>query len=234
MATKEDGKRGALIANYVWPNADGTSLTNLSENDGSNIHQCLHNEIGEDFPYDLVNCGAPDRQFKVWEAARATTAIPGLFEHFKHANQQVYLGGPAFCTDTARVALQEAYRLWPVLHQRHPDLLLSIGARQPEGPVQTDPPPGDCYIRLNTEPPNSSFQPDEMTAFNIADLETDMEPFPETFNDAVDAIVDRLISTSFYFELSHEPYEEKPGRVRVQGMVPHNRSFKEKMAMRIY
>lgn len=225
VATKEDGKRRALIANYVRPNTDDISSPSLSKDDSSNIFQCLPDEKEKDAPFDFVNGGVPDRQFKVWEAARATTAIPGLFEHFRHASQQIYLGGPESHPDTARATLHEARLVWPMLASRHLDLLLSIGGKRSEGSAQPDTPPENCYIRLNTKPLNTSLHEDNMTAFEFVDLETAMEADPESFNTALDSLVYLLISTSFYFEPSDEPHEDGPGRVRVQGMAPCNRGL---------
>jgi hypothetical protein len=232
-ATKEDGKRGALIANYVRPSADGTSLLSPSD-DSNDILQSLPSEKGENAPYDFVHCGVPDRQFKVWEAARATTAIPGLFEHFTHASQQIYLGGPGFCTDTARVALREAHRLWPAMGQQRPDLLLSIGARRSEDPAQLDVPPGDFYFRIDTGPPNSSLHHDEMTAFSLADVEMAVEAYLQNFTTASHTLAYRLVSTSFYFEPSQKPYEDETDRVNVQGMKSYKRELEIKMAILIY
>jgi hypothetical protein len=219
-ATKEGGKRGALIANYIRPN----SVPALSGKTSNTKSESMPSDSGKDATYEFVRCGIPGKQFKVWEAARATTAIPGLFEHFMHANQQVYLGGPGFNTDTARVALYEARNLWPGLELQRPDLLLSIGGEPPE---QSGLLSSDYHIRLSPGTSKMASNGDQMAAFNFTDTETSREALPERFTTPMDELFYRLLSTSFYFDPTHVQYEKDHNQVTVQG-----RPFTDEIANR--
>jgi hypothetical protein len=187
----------------------------------------MSSDSGKDATYEFVRCGLPGKQFKVWEAARATTAIPGLFEHFVHANQQVYLGGPGFNTDTARVALYEAHSLWPGLELQRPDLLLSIGGGSSKGPEQSDLLSSDYHIKLSPGTSKKASNGDQMAAFNFTDTETSGEALPERFTTLMDELFYRLLSTSFYFDPAPLQYEKDHNQVTVQG-----RPFTDKIANR--
>lgn len=216
-ATKEGGKRRALIANYVRPDSDSSSLPDLPGTNSNPKSEPTPQDSGEDAIYEFVRCGIPGRQFKVWEAARATTAIPGLLEHFMHANQRVYLGGPGFKTDTARAALHEAHSLWPGLKLQRPDLLLSIDGGPFQGPEQTDQLLSDYYIKLSSGPSKGSSDQEQIPVFEFPSTERSGEVMPEIFTNAVNELAYRLLSTSFYFDLTHVQYEKNQNQVTVQG-----------------
>ncbi|UNI24922.1 hypothetical protein JDV02_010639 [Purpureocillium takamizusanense] len=71
----------------------------------------------------------PDRELKLWEAARATSAAPTYFAPFAHeGTRQVYLDGGLWHNNPIRIADAESKAIWPRNKQPHPDIVLSIGA----------------------------------------------------------------------------------------------------------
>jgi predicted acylesterase/phospholipase RssA len=71
--------------------------------------------------------------FKVWEAAAATSAAPSLFKQFINPRSgQSYVDGALYYNCPAQVAWNESKLLWPELGTRHPDLLLSLGTGKRE------------------------------------------------------------------------------------------------------
>ncbi|RDW86484.1 uncharacterized protein DSM5745_03126 [Aspergillus mulundensis] len=218
-ATKEDG-RGALIANYIRPNSDSSSLPALPGTTSNRKSETMAKDSAKDATYEFVRCGLQGGKFKVWEAARATTAIPGLFEHFMHANRRVYLGGPEFKTETARVVLYEAQSLWPgVDFPQRPDLLLSIDGGPFQEPEQPDLLMSDYYIKLSSDPSKRSSNQNQMAAFDFADTERPGKALSERLTIAVDELAYRLLSTSFYFDPTHVQYEDNPNQVTLQGYI---------------
>ncbi|KAM5380846.1 hypothetical protein ACJZ2D_003370 [Fusarium nematophilum] len=69
------------------------------------------------------------RDFKVWEAARATSAAPTYFQPFVHRGQNAYVDGALFYNNPVQLAYNEARKIWPsaVL----PDIVVSLGAGAP-------------------------------------------------------------------------------------------------------
>lgn len=69
--------------------------------------------------------------FQVWEAVRATMAIPDYFPPLKRndrANQDsFYYDGGAWQTNPSETAIIEAGRIWPATENKAPDILLSVG-----------------------------------------------------------------------------------------------------------
>lgn len=69
--------------------------------------------------------------FQVWEAVRATMAIPDYFPPLKRndrANQDsFYYDGGAWQTNPSKTAIIEAGRIWPATENKGPDILLSVG-----------------------------------------------------------------------------------------------------------
>ncbi|KAK2598082.1 hypothetical protein QQS21_005793 [Conoideocrella luteorostrata] len=70
--------------------------------------------------------------FKVWEAARLTTASPGYFPSLEHKNEQngcsFYNNGSMSGKELTARAIFEAGRIWPITKDKKLDILLSIGS----------------------------------------------------------------------------------------------------------
>lgn len=79
----------------------------------------------EPLPYNYEISNDEKNQLKIWEAARATSAVPMCF---RHANGQKYWDGALYYSNPATAAKSEAQRLWPCKNIQHPDLLLSVGS----------------------------------------------------------------------------------------------------------
>ncbi|PHH77916.1 hypothetical protein CDD80_7598 [Ophiocordyceps camponoti-rufipedis] len=70
----------------------------------------------------------PEREMRLWEAARATSAAPTYFAPYAHSGtSQVYLDGGLWHNNPIRIADAESRAIWPSSKPRQPDLILSIG-----------------------------------------------------------------------------------------------------------
>ncbi|KAK8925538.1 Phospholipase A I [Metarhizium anisopliae] len=100
--TREERPGGSVIANYPRCSSTGQSA---------------------DWP--------ETESFQVWEAVRATMAIPDYFPPLKRndrANQDsFYYDGGAWQTNPSKTAIIEAGRIWPATENKGPDILLSVG-----------------------------------------------------------------------------------------------------------
>ncbi|OAP65340.1 hypothetical protein AYL99_01312 [Fonsecaea erecta] len=66
-----------------------------------------------------------DKEIKIWEAARASSAAPTWFESFAHrASQRKFVDGGIYFNNPVHVADQEREFLWP---NSRADLILSVG-----------------------------------------------------------------------------------------------------------
>ncbi|KAM7188967.1 hypothetical protein V8F33_010301 [Rhypophila sp. PSN 637] len=65
--------------------------------------------------------------FKIWQAARATSAAQTYFEPYKHKpTSKVYVDGAIVRNNPVRVALEEERRIWGA--ELRPDIVVSIGS----------------------------------------------------------------------------------------------------------
>ncbi|KAF6832216.1 hypothetical protein CPLU01_06315 [Colletotrichum plurivorum] len=81
-----------------------------------------------ELPYRLVRSNCPSREFKVWEAARATAAAPPFFKTFTKANDKSgYVDGALYHNCPVAVAHHERRMIWADTANTVPDILLSIG-----------------------------------------------------------------------------------------------------------
>jgi len=68
-------------------------------------------------------------EFKIWEAARATSAAPTYYKSFIHeGSRHEYLDGGLFHNNPVNIADSERKLLWPKQAHKEPDILLSIGS----------------------------------------------------------------------------------------------------------
>ncbi|KAK5119234.1 hypothetical protein LTR85_007848 [Meristemomyces frigidus] len=115
-ATSGTAKDALLISNYSRPRSSAHS--------GS---------------YTLVRCESPDQEFRISEAAAATSAAPGYFKAFYHrSTQKHYLDGAVHNNNPVHVADKEWKLLWPDIADSQPDLLLSIGTAIDAGSMAQD------------------------------------------------------------------------------------------------
>ncbi|KAK1613532.1 hypothetical protein BDP81DRAFT_443725 [Colletotrichum phormii] len=99
----------------------------------------------EGHDYRLVRANRPEQEFKVWEAARATSAAPPYFETFpRPETKDTYVDGALYHNCPVFVAHHERRMIWPDIADSVPDILLSIGTglKQP-----TDVDAGDLILR---------------------------------------------------------------------------------------
>ncbi|KAH6880135.1 acyl transferase/acyl hydrolase/lysophospholipase [Thelonectria olida] len=93
-----------------------------------------NSEGGADY---LARQDNQEDDFKVWEAARATSAAPVYFEPFTH-KQASYIDGGVARNNPAQLAFDEYQKIWPDSPQ--PDVLVSLGTG-----VVVDPNSGDIH-----------------------------------------------------------------------------------------
>ncbi|KAL7901968.1 acyl transferase/acyl hydrolase/lysophospholipase [Trichoderma sp. TUCIM 5745] len=104
--------------------------TTLAEEDRAAILSNYNTECrSEKLPYVFIRPQDPSQEFKVWEAARATSAAPPYFKPFIQDNtKRAYTDGaihhhcPVFIADQERRLLWQDVKDWP------PDIFLSIGS----------------------------------------------------------------------------------------------------------
>jgi len=87
----------------------------------------LPEEQRQDFQYDFEPSHNTGQSFKVWEAARASSAAPLYFSPLRYQNHSEYWDGGLFFNNPARAAICEAERIWPSTTGKVADLLLSVG-----------------------------------------------------------------------------------------------------------
>ncbi|KAI0555301.1 FabD/lysophospholipase-like protein [Xylaria curta] len=81
-----------------------------------------------DLPYRFDRSDGPAREFKAWEAARATSAAPPLFKPFlKHERQTSFIDGALYHNNPVWVAHHERKLIWGDKAASPPDILLSLG-----------------------------------------------------------------------------------------------------------
>jgi predicted acylesterase/phospholipase RssA len=79
-------------------------------------------------PYEFLRAERPDRELKIWEAARATSAALRLFKPYNHIQTgNVFMDGGIYYNNPVEVAVRESQLLWPDCKTSHPDLVLSVG-----------------------------------------------------------------------------------------------------------
>ncbi|KAF3925706.1 hypothetical protein AA313_de0203694 [Arthrobotrys entomopaga] len=79
--------------------------------------------------YDFPRSEQPADEFKVWEAARATSAAPRYFREFSHiTSKEVYLDGGIYHQNPIYIANSERKLIWPEVEHLAPDIVLSIGS----------------------------------------------------------------------------------------------------------
>lgn len=78
--------------------------------------------------YDLIRSPNSELDFKIWEAAAATSAAPKYFKAFIHGpTDRSFVDGGLYWNSPAIVAERERKLLWPDEADMEPDILLSIG-----------------------------------------------------------------------------------------------------------
>ncbi|KAI1161870.1 FabD/lysophospholipase-like protein [Nemania serpens] len=81
-----------------------------------------------DLPYRFDRSDGPAREFKAWEAARATSAAPPYFKPFlKHETQTSFIDGALYHNNPVWVAHHERKLIWGDKATSPPDILLSLG-----------------------------------------------------------------------------------------------------------
>ncbi|KAL0253221.1 hypothetical protein SLS55_010193 [Diplodia seriata] len=92
----------------------------------------------EKLTYHYQRGETEEKELKIWEAARATSAAPFFFKPFEHKGTgQTYLDGALFHNNPICIALRERQLLWPDEPCELPDLILSLGTGMaPERKVQ--------------------------------------------------------------------------------------------------
>ncbi|EWY81854.1 hypothetical protein FOYG_16063 [Fusarium oxysporum NRRL 32931] len=79
-------------------------------------------------PYRFQRAPQPDREMKVWEAARATAAAPPYFKPYeKPETKEMYIDGALYHNCPVWVAHHEKRLIWGDVSGRLPDLLVSVG-----------------------------------------------------------------------------------------------------------
>ncbi|KAK1829692.1 hypothetical protein QBC39DRAFT_125502 [Podospora conica] len=90
-------------------------IANYNRNPGSNSADCFQREDDQ------------RNDFKIWQAARATSAAHTYFEPYRHRpTSKVYVDGAIVRNNPVRVALEEEKRIWGP--DVRPDIVVSIGS----------------------------------------------------------------------------------------------------------
>ena len=90
-------------------------IANYNRDPGSNNADCLQREDHQ------------RNDFKIWQAARATSAAQTYFEPYRHRpTSKVYVDGAIVRNNPVRVALEEEKRIWGP--DARPDIVVSIGS----------------------------------------------------------------------------------------------------------
>lgn len=106
-ATDEFGLKATVMANY--------SRTE---------HQQQHSD------YEFLRSENATGEFRVWEAAAATSAAPPYFKSFRHPNGRSFFDGALYNNNPVNIAQRERKLLWTDVKDQHPDVLLSVGTGQ--------------------------------------------------------------------------------------------------------
>jgi predicted acylesterase/phospholipase RssA len=82
----------------------------------------------DNLPYDFIRTHDPDREVKVWEAARATSAAPPYFKPFvRQETGDAYTDGAIHHNCPVSIADDERRLLWEDVSHWAPDIVLSLG-----------------------------------------------------------------------------------------------------------
>ncbi|KAG4284336.1 hypothetical protein FPRO06_08715 [Fusarium proliferatum] len=85
------------------------------------------------------------KDFKIWEAARATSAAPTFFQPFVHPEtKRTYIDGALMHNNPVSLAYSEVEKIWP--GSLPPDIILSIGTG-----MVVDPESGKMKIKQNSK-----------------------------------------------------------------------------------
>lgn len=159
----------------------------------------------------------PERNFKVWEAARATTAYPGYFESFPHSTQQIFEANADTHMNPLPIMLQEAEKVWFPFGQEKFDLVLSIGTHWSQLPPDADLRDHYC-TRLSLDSHSNSTNIDSFAALDFRYDAEVVNNYITRDPTILHALASRMISTSFYFESSRQRYKDNSGQCKIQGM----------------
>lgn len=118
-STNEEGERAVLIANYNRRDPKVASKEMASRKD-----------------YDFFRPNKPKKEFRVWEAAAATSAATPYFRPFNHRRSYQYFWDGAFYNNNpSEIVYREMKLLWPDMAERPPDIFLSLGTCQNKSDV---------------------------------------------------------------------------------------------------
>lgn len=127
VTTTTTAGRPCLLANYNRTEADSTEVPTtprLDQEDTDTRNQSSQRSK----PYDFLRAENPANEVYVWEAARATSAAPKIFEPYIHSpSGQSFLDGGIYFNNPIEVALREQRLIWPTNRPEAPDILLSLG-----------------------------------------------------------------------------------------------------------
>ncbi|PRP84375.1 hypothetical protein PROFUN_08240 [Planoprotostelium fungivorum] len=85
-----------------------------------------------------------ENKYKLWEAARATTATPGIFPFFQR-DEHCFVDGSVFTSSPTELSITEAYNIWG--YERDIDMVISMGT----GIRSTKQMQGDGFISFLNE-----------------------------------------------------------------------------------
>ncbi|KAI6752499.1 hypothetical protein HG530_013868 [Fusarium avenaceum] len=111
-----------LIANY-----SRNTVTNSGEGKDTD-GDCWQRLTSSSLPLEdnLSREDEPSKDFKIWEAARATSAAPTFFQPYVHPEtKRTYVDGALIYNNPVSLAYSEVNKIWP--GSLPPDLVLSIG-----------------------------------------------------------------------------------------------------------
>ncbi|KAJ4391044.1 hypothetical protein N0V93_004658 [Gnomoniopsis smithogilvyi] len=120
------------------------------------------NSLDNDLSYEFLRSNGPSKEFKIWEAARATSAAPPFFKKFvKQSTADSYLDGALYNNCPVWVAHHERQLIWGDVATALPDILLSIGTGTDDKEVRSDLRGGPSSTIMETEDPqdSSNFKP---------------------------------------------------------------------------
>ena len=103
-------------------------------------------------------------EFKIWEAARATSAAPPYFKHFLNPRTgRAYLDGALYHNNPVIVADSERKLLWSDVENMPPDLLLSVGTGRNRNVLDRE---RKQHERKNSHMPRNSMGGDSIVEAN--------------------------------------------------------------------
>lgn len=125
--TTTDG-RPCLLANYNRQDIDVSlppSTPHLPRGDSMTILAPVNPARRR---YDFLRPEDPAHEMLTWQAARATSAAPKIFEPYTHsATGQTFMDGGIYFNNPVEVALREHSLIWPDNQPDTPDIVLSLG-----------------------------------------------------------------------------------------------------------